>query len=52
MFFLSAHRVELEVHCDDDKRSHLGSTQSLFGLQRHLLILPVETLPVRLEVLL
>ena len=47
----SAHGVELEVHCDDDKGSHLESTRSRCELQRPLLILLVETLPVHLEVL-
>ena len=42
-------RVELEVHCDDDKKRHLEPTGSRHGLQRHLLILSVETLPVHLE---
>ena len=32
-----------------DRWSHLGSTRSRQRLQRHLLILSVETLPVRLE---
>ena len=45
MVLPSAHRVELEVHCGDD--SHLESTRSRHGLQRHLLILSVETLQVR-----
>ena len=46
----SAHGVELEVHCDDDKGSHLESTRSRCELQRPLLILLVETLPVHLTV--
>ena len=49
--FLPARRVELEFHCDGDRWSHLESTRSRNGLLRHLLILPVETLPIRLEVL-
>ena len=40
----SARKVALEVHCDDDRWSHLGSTRSRHGLQRHLWILSVETL--------
>ena len=51
MFLSSAHRDELEDHCDDDWRSHLVSTRSLSGLQRHLLFLSVEALPTRREVL-
>ena len=51
MFLLTANRVELEVQCDDDRWSHLESTKSLSVLQRHLLILSVEALPVRLQVL-
>ena len=51
MFLPSARRVELEAQCDDDRRSHLDSTRSLSGLQRNLLFLSVEALPVRLEVL-
>ena len=51
MFLLSAHRVELEVQCDDDGWSHLELTRSLSWLQRHLLVLSVETLPIRLEFL-
>ena len=51
MFLTSAHRVELEVHCDDDRWSHLESTRSRHGRQRHLLIVSVEAFPVRLEVL-
>ena len=50
MFLPSARRVELEVHCDDDRWSHRESTRSRQVLQRHLLILSVETLPLRLEV--
>ena len=50
MFLPSAHRVELEVHCDDDRWIHLGSTESRHGLQPHLLILSVEVLQVRLGV--
>ena len=45
MFLPSA--LGVEVHCDDDNES----TRSRPGLQRHLLILSVETLPVRHEVL-
>ena len=51
MFLPSAHRVEPEVHCDDDRWSHLGSTRSQYGLQRQVLILPVETLPIQFECL-
>ena len=51
MFLPSARGVELEVHCDDDRWSYLESTRSPHGLQRHLLILSVEALPVRLQVL-
>ena len=51
MFLPSARRVVLEVHCDDDKRSHLELTRSRHGLQRHLWIPSVETLPVHHEVL-
>ena len=43
MFLPSARGVELEVHCDDDRASHLGSTQSRYGLQRHLLVLSVDS---------
>ena len=48
--FVPAHQVKLNVHCDDDKWNHLELTKSLSGLQRRLLILSVENLPVRLEV--
>ena len=51
MFLPSAHGVELEVHCDDDEGSQLESTRSRHGLQRHLVFLSVEALPIRLEVL-
>ena len=51
MFLPSALRVELWVRCDDDIWSHLGSTRSRHSLQRHLLILSVETVPVHLEIL-
>ena len=47
MFLPSARGVELDVHCDDDRWSHLGSTKSRHELQRHLLFLSVETLPIR-----
>ena len=33
MFLPSARGVEFEVHCDDDRRSHPGSTRSRHGLQ-------------------
>ena len=49
-FFLR--HVELNSRfIDGDKWSHLVSTRRLFWLQRHLLILSVEALPIRLEVL-
>ena len=51
MFLPSALKTELEVHCDDDRWNHLGSTTSRHGLQRHLSILLVEILPFHLEVL-
>ena len=51
MILLSAHRHGLEVRRDDDKWSLLPLTRSRYGLQRHLLVLSVEDLPVRLEVL-
>ena len=51
MFLLSAHWVELEVHCDGDSWNHLASTRSRHGLQRHLQVLSVETLPIRIEIL-
>ena len=44
------HTVDIEVPCDDDRWSHLGSTKNRHGLQRHLLVLRVETLPIRLKV--
>ena len=47
----SARRVELDVHCDDDRWSHLGTTKNRHGLQRHLWFLSEETLPVHHEVL-
>ena len=47
----SARGVELKVQYDDDKWSHLELTKNHSGLQRHLLILLVEALPIRLEVL-
>ena len=34
----SARGVELEVHCDDERWSHLGSTKNRHRLQRHLLV--------------
>ena len=49
MILLSACKVELEVQCDDDKRSHLVSTKSLYVLQPHLLVLSVEALPTLLS---
>ena len=51
MFLPSAHGVEIEVDCDDDRSSHLESIRSRHGLHRHLLNLSVETLLVRLVVL-
>ena len=51
MFLPSGHRVVLVVQCDDDGWSHLGSTPNRPGLQRHLWVLPVEALPIRLEFL-
>ena len=45
MFLPSSHRVQLEVHCDDDRWSHLESTRSRQRLQRHLLLLSFVTLP-------
>ena len=51
MFLLSARKAYLGVQYGDDRWSHLESTKSLSGVQRHLLILSVETLPARLEVL-
>ena len=36
-------------HVDDDEWSHLPLTKCLFGLQRHLLVLSVETSPSFLE---
>ena len=51
LFLPSAHRVELEAHCDDDKRNHLESTWSRHGLQSYVDFLSVETRPVRLEFL-
>ena len=47
----SVHGVELEVDCDDDEESHLESTRSRHGFHRHLFILSIEALPVRLVVL-
>ena len=49
MFLLSAHKVELEVQCDDDRWNFLEQTKNLCGLQRHLLILSVGTPPLRHE---
>ena len=49
MILPSEHGVELELHCDDERWSHLESTRSQPGLQRHSLILSVETLLVHLE---
>ena len=46
----STHTVEPQVHGDDDRLNHLGSTRNRCGLQRHRLVLPVDTLPIRLEV--
>ena len=37
-----------QCHCDEDRWSHLESTRSRHRIQRHLLILSVEALPVRL----
>ena len=51
MFLPSARRVELEVHCDDDWWSHLGSTKNRPGIQRHLWFLSVESISVHHEVL-
>ena len=51
MFLPSANGVELVIRCDENEWSHLGLTKSLFGVQRQLLFLSIETLPVRLEVL-
>ena len=42
-FFHRARRVELEVHCDDDRWSHYGPTRRRHGHQHHLSILSVET---------
>ena len=49
MILLSARRDELEVLCDDDRRSHLGSTRSHCGLHRHRLFLLNEAHPSFLE---
>ena len=51
MFLLSAHRVELEVQCDGERWSHLGSTRNLCVLRRHLLVLSVEALRIGFEFL-
>ena len=51
MFLLSAHRVQLEVHCDGDRWSLIESFKNRHGLQSHLQVGYVETLPVRLEIL-
>ena len=51
MFLRWAHGIELEGHCDDDESSHLEQSNSLSKIQRHRLNMPVEDLPVRLEVL-
>ena len=49
MFLLSAHRTELEVHCDDDEGSHLESTRrrlSRFTLKLSTeIIVPYGLLP-------
>ena len=44
-FFLRHVELKLEVHCDDDSWSHLGSTRCRHGLQRHLLVLPSRSVP-------
>ena len=49
MFLLSAHKVELDFHVNTIKEVTLDRPKNLLGLQRHLLILSVETLTVRFE---
>ena len=50
--FPPARGVGLEDHCDDDRWSHLVSTRNQHLVERHLLCLLVEILPIHLEVLL
>ena len=49
MLFLLALKVELSVPCDDGTRNLPVKTRNLFVLPFHLLVLQVETLPLRHE---